>query len=105
MLRAGSMVVDVSPPPNASNRAEELIAALDRYRVGDSAGGNRVYVLGVHTDGRDLWIQVALREDGRDNLVLHLPPEATAQDAVATLQATPLGTSAEQRVIQVPHRT
>jgi hypothetical protein len=99
------MVVDVSAPSGASNRADELIAALDHHRVGGSAGGNLVYVFGVHTDGRDLWIQVALREDGRDNVVLHLPPDATAEDAMATLQATEFRASADQRVIRVPHRT
>ena len=103
MLRERSMVVDVSPSPRAMSRADELIAALDRRRVGDSTGSKVVYVLGVHTDGRDLWIQVALSEDGGDNLVLHLPPDATAQDAMATLRAAQFQASAEQRVIRVPH--
>jgi hypothetical protein len=104
------MVVDVSLPPRTASRADELIAALDHHRVGDGLGGTVVYVLGVHTDGRDVWIQIALREDGRDNLVLHLLPDATAQDAMATLQAAQLRArataraSAEQRVIRVPHR-
>lgn len=99
------MVVDVSSPSGASNRADQLIAALDHHRVGDSAGGDLVYVLGVHIDGRDLWIQVALREDGRDNVVLHLLPDATVEDAMATLQATEFRASADQRIIRVPHRT
>jgi hypothetical protein len=101
------MVVDVSLPPRTANRADELIAALDHHRFGDGIGAV-VYVLGVHTDGRDVWIQIALREDGRDNLVLHLLPDATAEDARATLQAAQLRAaaraSAEQRVIRVPHR-
>jgi hypothetical protein len=105
MLLPGSMVVDVSSPPQASSRADQLIAALDHQYVGDRASGKVVYVLGVHTDGRDLWIQVALREDGRDNFVLHLSPDATAQDAMTTLQAVQLRASPLQRIIRVPHRT
>ena len=104
MLRARSMVVDVSSPPRASSRADELIAALDHHCVGDNAAGKIVYVLGVHTDGRDLWVQVALREDGRDDFVLHLPPEATAQDAMTTLQAAQFRAGQSRRIIQVPHQ-
>ena len=104
MLSERSMIADLSPLPRPAGCADELIAALDRRCLGGEPSGKVVYVLGVHSDGRDLWIQIALSEDGRDNWVLHLLPGATAQDAMATLQSTQLRVGPDQRVISVPHR-
>jgi hypothetical protein len=62
-----------------------------------------VYVLGLHTDGPILWIQVAPGEDGSDNIVLQLSPDATAEDAIAALGAVQFVGSQYPRMIDVSH--
>ena len=61
-------------------------------------------MFGVHTDGRgDLWIQVANSEDGHDNLVLHLSPDATVEDAILALEAMALTCTSYPRIVPVTH--
>jgi len=92
------------PSPAGFSRADELIAALDHHSIGDGAGNDVVYVFGVHTDSAgDLWVQVARGEDGHDNLVLHLSPDATVEDAIAALAAIPLRRGHAPRIVPVTH--
>ena len=61
-------------------------------------------MFGVHTGGRgDLWIQVASNENGHDNLVLHLSPDATVEDAIQALEAMPLTCTSYPRIVPVTH--
>jgi hypothetical protein len=71
------------------SRAAYFAAALDLQTVGD--GDNRwvVHVVGVHTDGRTLWVQIAPRPDGTDSVILKLSMWATARHALAALAALP----------------
>jgi hypothetical protein len=66
-----------------------LAAALDLQTVGDAANRWVVHVLGVHTDDRALWVQVAPRPDGTDSVILKLSMWATARHALAALAALP----------------
>jgi hypothetical protein len=78
---------------HASDRAaepdvsERLVAMLDLQRVGEGADAWTVHVIGVHSDGDDLWIQVAPHPDGTDSLVLRLSSYATVRHALAALAA------------------
>ncbi len=81
-----------------------MITALDQHCVGEGASRWVVYVLGLHTDGRTLWIQVAPSEDGSDNIVLQLSLDATAEDAITALGAVQLGGSQYPLMIEVSHR-
>ena len=71
----------------AKNRAKRLATALDLQTVGDDANQWTVYVLGVHSDGRTVWLQIAPSLDGRDSMILRLSLRATAQHALAALSA------------------
>jgi hypothetical protein len=70
-------------------RAEVIAAALEQQRVGRGSDRWVVHVLGVHTDSRHVWVQVAPREDGTHSIVLRLSMWATAHHALATLAALP----------------
>jgi len=69
--------------------SERLVAMLDLQRVGEGADAWTVHVIGVHSDGDDLWIQVAPHPDGTDSLVLRLSSHATVRHALAALAAVP----------------
>jgi len=81
--RVASTPVTVYEP----SRAEGLAAALDQQRVGDSTNRWIVHVLGVHNDGRYLWVQIAPNADGTQSFVLRLSMSATARHALAALAA------------------
>jgi hypothetical protein len=71
-------------------RAESLAAALEQQGVGDGADRWVVHVLGVHTDGRHIWVQLAPRPDGNHSIVLRLSPTATVHHALAALATLPI---------------
>ncbi len=97
VTRTESTAVRLSEP----TRAESLAAALELQRVGDGPNRWVVHVLGVHTDGRDFWVQVAPRADGTQSIVLRLSPRATARHALATLAALPWPSSGYPPVVPV----
>lgn len=73
---------------------DDLMLALDQQRVGKGAASWTVEVLGAHSAGRDLWIQIARNGQADDTLVLHVLPHATVDDALAALRsATPSSSS------------
>jgi hypothetical protein len=69
------------------SRADLIVAELEQRRIGDGEHSWVVHVFGVHGDERDLWIQVSDQPDGKDGLVLHFSPWATAQHAITALAA------------------
>jgi hypothetical protein len=69
--------------------SERLVAMLDLQRVGEGADAWTVHVIGVHSDGEDLWIQVAPHPDGTDSFVLRLSSHATVRQALVALAAAP----------------
>jgi hypothetical protein len=71
--------------PGEPSHAQLLAAALDLQRVGEGADRWVVYVLGIHTDGRHLWAQIAPDPDGAHGIVLRLSKSATARHALAKL--------------------
>jgi len=72
-------------PPERDDRIDHLVAMLDQQRVGDGPTSWVVRVLGVHTEGGDIWIQVGRDDNPSVSMVLHLPPWATAHHAMAAL--------------------
>ena len=68
------------------NVAQAIVAALDEHRVVTASAACTVAVYGVHADPDGVWLQVGLHDGDNDYLVLHLPYQATAEDALATLQ-------------------
>jgi hypothetical protein len=67
--------------------ADDWFDALDNRRL--DARGERwsVQVLGIHADGPDLWLQVALSDHLEESLVLHITPSVTLDDVLRTLRA------------------
>jgi len=98
-LRAASAV---RPRPS---RADQLVAALDRQHVVHASSEWVIYVLGVHTDGPDLWIQISPDELGGNDLVLHFLPESTVEDALSTLQTVTFSESDHPQIIEVGPRS
>ena len=66
--------------------AQAIVAALDQHRVKTAGEVRTVAVYGVHVDPDGVWLQVGLHDGDDRYLVLHLPHQATAADALATLQ-------------------
>lgn len=83
------------------SRADLIAAEIEQRRIGDGAHSWVVYVFGVHGDELDLWIQVSDRPDGEDGFVLHLPPWATTQHAIAALAAVQQQQRRHPHVVQV----
>jgi hypothetical protein len=69
----------------SNGRIDQLIAALDQQQIGDGVGAWVAEVLGVHSDGRDLWVQVARAHEPGQSLILRMSIHATAQHAIAAL--------------------
>ena len=86
----------VEPQP-----AENLVAALDLQPI--EGGGNRwiVHVLGIHSDGRNLWVQLGPHDDGTQSIVLRLSRHATARHALAALAALSSCSLPASRVVPV----
>jgi len=70
-----------------NSRIEQLIAALDQQRIGDGAENWVAQVFGVHTDGRDFFVQIAPADNPDESVVLRLSAWATPQHAIAALTA------------------
>jgi hypothetical protein len=71
---------------NAETVAQAIVAALDQRRVRTARAACTVAVYGVHVDSDGVWLQVGLHDGDDHYLVLHVPYQATAEDALATLQ-------------------
>ena len=66
---------------------EQWFEALDQRRVGTSTHRWDILVTGVHASGPDCWIQVASADDLTRQLVLHVSPKTTIDDALEALTA------------------
>ena len=95
---AGSRQKGLEPDPTSAFR---LFAAIDHQRIGDDRTGWVALVLGVHTSGAESWVQVAAHYDPSRSVLLHIPQSATAQQALAALQAYANGRDLCQQVIEV----
>jgi len=96
------MQASASPFDAVPGSADAWFAALDHQ---DIEAGGRIWqteVSGVHTDGRDWWIQLAAVDDPEHGLVLHLSGPATVKHALDALRTHSRG---EQLVSQVVHVT
>jgi hypothetical protein len=99
-----------SAPPDTSELApgEALATALDS-RVIDGPGPEpwMIHVLGVHSDDRDVWLQIAPAGDVTASLVLRLSRQATVAHAVASLALGRPAMDRYPRIIDVMrvHRT
>ena len=85
MLSANTFASSIPPPENT--RIDQLVAALDQQRIGEGASSWVAQVLGVHTEGPDLWVQVAPADAPTEGVVLRLSAWATPQHALAALLA------------------
>lgn len=65
---------------------QAIVAGIDQHRVVTARAACTVTVCAVHVDFDGVWLQVCLRDGDDHYLVLHLPYEATAEDALTTLQ-------------------
>lgn len=61
--------------------------ALDQRRIRVRSGRWVVQVTGIHTDGADLWIQIAPAGHLTRSLVVHVSVQTTIDEAVAALEA------------------
>lgn len=66
---------------------EQVFAALDEQPVGLGTTRWWARVIGVHIDGRDVWVQLARdTPDSDETVILHLPSDTTVDDALVTLR-------------------
>ena len=80
------MQVTEEVPQREARSVESLVTALQGRIVEGARCTWTVVVYGVHTGSEELWLQVGLRSDKEYNLVLHLPRDARASDALDALR-------------------
>jgi hypothetical protein len=81
--------------------AAAWFVALDGQWIEAGARSWAVEVCGVHTDGRDWWIQVIPAGDLEGGLVLHVSGRATAGNALDALHRFSLGESPSSQIVHV----
>src|SRR5688572_16743709 len=70
----------------ADLEADGLFAALDQRVIDDGIARWTAFVLGIYSDGRDRWIQVASGPGTTTKVLLRMSRRATAEHAAAALQ-------------------
>lgn len=65
--------------------ADGLFAALDQRVIDDGFARWTAFVLGIYSDGRDRWIQVASGPETTTKVLLRMSWRATAEHAAAAL--------------------
>lgn len=81
--------------------ADRWFRALDRRRI---RAGTRCWVaqvMGIHSDGREIWVQIARGTSPDKSLVLHLSGWTTVDQAIAAMKAESGNLNAFPRVITV----
>jgi hypothetical protein len=82
-------------------RIDQLAMTIDRQRIGEGTRAWVAHVLGVHTDGRNYWVQVAPADEPTRSVVLRMSPWASAQHAIAALSAMTSPTESFPQIIDV----
>ena len=89
-MTSGSRLPVTAPraqrPPKHS-AADRLFAELDDRRIETGSTSWVARVLGIHMVQRAAWVQIAPAGDAPWSVLLHLPPQATADHAMAALTA------------------
>lgn len=83
------------------NLADRWFRALDQRRI--EAGTRRwiAHVMGIHLDGREIWVQIAPGDAPEKSLVLHLSGWTTIDQAIIAMKARPVEHDSYPRVISV----
>jgi hypothetical protein len=87
--------------PAVSSDADALFSALDQRAIGEGAGGWTAFVLAIHHDGRDRWVQVAAGPGGATKMVLRMSQWATVEHAAAALERGSPSTLCHPPVVDV----
>ena len=66
--------------------ADGLFAALDQRVIDNGIARWTAFVLGIFSDGRDRWIQVASAPETTTKVLLRMSRRATAEHAAAALE-------------------
>jgi hypothetical protein len=104
MLPAGHAGLKGRAHGQDSSVADRLFAELDHRAIEGVSYSWVAQVLGVHMVGSEAWVQVASAHDPLCNVMLHLSPRATADHALAALQAWSVAPAAERNgVVHVMH--
>ena len=87
-------------PPIQDTRADALIEALDGRHFLSEGSHWRAWVLGVHMDGDDAWVQLSLVGPVECTVVLHVLPTVEIDQATLAVHSW-LGSAVRPRVIEV----
>src|SRR5215831_14326999 len=90
---------DPYPKWSDSSRIEQIVAALDRRPIVRGRNFWTAFVLGVHTDGHDWWIQLGSDEPSQAALLLRCPPGTTLDSVLAALDEWDPARAPSQSVI------
>lgn len=83
------------------NLADRWFRALDQRRIDAGTRGWVAHVMGIHCDGREIWIQIAPGGAPEKSLVLHLSGWTTIDQAIAAMKARSVEHASHPRVISV----
>jgi hypothetical protein len=87
MLPAGHAGTQDGAQCQDSAIADRLFAELDNRAINGARYAWIAQVHGVHMVGAEAWVQVGSANEPLCNVLLHLSPRATADHALAALQA------------------
>jgi hypothetical protein len=85
-------------PQNLANR---WFRALDQRRIDAGTRCWIAHVMGIHLDGREIWIQIAAGDTSEKSLVLHLSGWTTVDQAITAMKTRPVERESFPRVISV----
>jgi hypothetical protein len=111
MLPAGYAGIETGPQgpqgpqgQEGTSVADRLFAELDNRTVSSAPYAWIAQVFGVHMIGTEAWVQVGAANEPLCSVMLHLSPRATADHALAALQAWSGAPVAERNsVVHVMH--
>ena len=84
--------------------ADRLFAELDNRTIPSAPDPWTAQVFGVHMVGAEAWVQVGSTSEPTCSVTLHLSPRATADHALAALQAwSDTSLAARDSVVHVMH--
>lgn len=80
----------------APTRSELLFRELDGFEIHVGTARHVAYVLGIHVDHDQAWVQLSLVGQSSSDLVLHLSSSATMRGVAAALRAWLIATPSDR---------
>ena len=85
----------------SASLADRWFQTLDHRQIDVGNRRSTARVVGIHTDGNEVWIQLATGRGQERNVVLHLSSWTTVDQVVAAMKTKPLESDSYPQIITV----